>query len=126
MKMRNVPLLLEHYNRFNNVPQYMAIGFAAYLLFMKAATKDGDKYFGNNNGTSYHIQDEFAGYYFEVWQNYDSEEVVKAVLSNESIWSVDLNKLEGFADAVTKYLKLFMNNKFFEVIENIKSLEVKI
>ncbi len=123
MKMRNVPLLTEHYNRFNNVPQYMAIGFAAYLLFMKATTKDGDKYFGNNNGTSYHIQDEWANYYFEVWQNNNVEEVVKAVLSNENLWSVDLNKLDGFANAVTKYLKLFMENKFFEVIEGIESKE---
>jgi tagaturonate reductase len=126
MKMRNVPLLKEHYNRFNNVPQFMAIGFAAYLLFMKATIKDGDKYFGNNEGVSYHIQDEWANYYYEVWQNNNLEEVVKAVLSNENIWSVDLNKLDGFANAVTKYLKLFMENKFFEVIENIKSLEVKI
>ena len=126
MKMRNVPLLTEHYNCFNEVPQFMAIGFAAYLLFMKATIKDGDKYYGNNNGTSYHIQDEFAGYYYEVWQNNNADEVVKAVLSNENLWSVDLNKLDGFANAVTKYLKLFMDNKFFEVIENIKSLEVKI
>jgi tagaturonate reductase len=123
MKMRNVPLLTEHYNRFNNVPQYMAIGFAAYLLFMKATTKDGEKYFGNNIGTSYHIQDEFAGYYYEVWLNGNTDEVVKSVLSNENIWSVDLNKLEGFGNAVSKYLKLFMDNNFFEVIEGIESKE---
>jgi tagaturonate reductase len=123
MKMRNVPLLTEHYNRFNIVPQYMAIGFAAYLLFMKATSKDGDKYFGSNNGVSYHIQDEFAGYYFEVWQNGNIDEIVKSVLSNENLWSVDLYRLDGFAIAVTKYLKLFMENKFFEVIEGIGSKE---
>lgn len=123
MKMRNVPLLTEHYNRFNIVPQYMAIGFAAYLLFMKATSKDGDKYFGSNNGVSYHIQDEFAGYYFEVWQNGNIDEIVKSVLSNENLWGVDLYKLEGFSIAVTKYLKLFMENKFFEVIEGIESKE---
>ena len=123
MKMRNVPLLTEHYNRFNNVPQYMAIGFAAYLLFMKAATQDGDKYFGNNNGTSYHIQDEWANYYYEVWKNNNVEEVVTNVLNNENIWSCNLSKLEGFANEVIKYLKLFMDNKFFEVIEGVESKE---
>jgi tagaturonate reductase len=123
MKMRNVPLLIEHYNRFNEVPQYMAIGFAAYLLFMKSTTKDEDKYFGNNNGTSYHIQDDWASYYYEVWQNNNVEEVVKTVLCNDNIWSYDLNNLDGFANAVTKYLKLFMSNKFFEVIENIEQIQ---
>lgn len=123
MKMRNIPLLSEHYSRFNEVPQHMAIGFAAYLLFMKATVKDGNKYFGKNNGTSYHIQDEFASYYSEVWENDNTDEVVKSVLSNENIWSVDLNKLDGFANAVNKYLKLFMDNKFFEVIEGIESKE---
>ena len=36
MKMRNVPLLQKHYGRDPDVPRHMALGFAAYLLFMKS------------------------------------------------------------------------------------------
>ncbi len=35
MKMRNVPLLLRHYEKAGNIPEYMALGFAGHLLFMK-------------------------------------------------------------------------------------------
>jgi tagaturonate reductase len=126
MKMRNLPLITEHYNRFNNVPQYMAIGFAAYILFMKAVKETEGKYYGNRNNENYLIQDEWANYYFEIWKNNSADEVVKMSLNNENIWGCDVNKFDGFANAVTKYLKLFIDNKFFDVIENIKREEVKI
>ena len=35
MQMRNVPTLLHYYQQHQAVPHYMALGFAAYLLFMR-------------------------------------------------------------------------------------------
>ena len=124
--MRNVPLLTEHYNRFNEVPQYMAIGFAAYLLFMKAEKEVDGKYYGIRNIDEYFIQDDWAAFYYNVWKTNDANTLTNVALSNTEIWGMDLTAFKGFANAVTNYLKLFMENKFLEVIKNIKSLEVKI
>jgi tagaturonate reductase len=126
MKMRNLPLIAEHYNRFSNVPKLMAIGFAAYLLFMKVVKEDAGKYYGMRSGEAYHIQDEFANYYLNIWQNNQLNEVVDTVLSNQEMWGIDLNKFSGFADAIKKYLNLFIEGKYDEVIEQVKSLEFKV
>jgi tagaturonate reductase len=126
MKMRNLPLIAEHYNRFNNVPNLMAIGFSAYLLFMKVVREDAGKYYGMRHNEPYHIQDEFANYYLNIWQTDQANEVVDTVLSNKEIWGIDLNKFNGFADVVKKYLNLFIEGKYDDVIGQVKSLEYKV
>lgn len=35
MKLRNVPLIKKYIAKTNQVPELMALGFAAYLLYMK-------------------------------------------------------------------------------------------
>lgn len=126
MKMRNLPLITEHYNRFDEVPQYMAIGFAAYLLFMKAEKEADGKYYGIRNNEEYLIQDDWAAFYYNAWKSNDSNALVDAALSNTEIWGTDLLQFNGFADAVKKYLNLFMYNKFFEVMEGVKSSKSKV
>ena len=37
MKLRVVPVLLQHYALYNSVPENIATGFAAYIYFMKAS-----------------------------------------------------------------------------------------
>jgi len=41
MQMRNLPTIARYVQRYNEVPSYMALGFAGYLQFMQ--TTDGDK-----------------------------------------------------------------------------------
>lgn len=126
MKMRNLPLITEHYNRFGEVPQYMAIGFASYLLFMKAEKEADGKYFGIRNNEEYLIQDDWASYYFNTWKTNDSNSLVDAALSNTEIWGTDLAQFKDFEEAVKKYLNLFINDKYFEVMEGVKSLKSKV
>ena len=120
MQMRNLPLITEHYNRFDTVPQYMAAGFAAYLLFMKAVKFEDGKYYGLRNGESYHINDDAAVYFFDVWQNNSANDVVIKVLSNEEIWGTDLTALSGFASAVINYLNVFTEGAFIETLDHIE------
>lgn len=105
MKMRNLPLLLNYYKKYNTVPVYMATGFAAYLLFMKAVKKDGDKYFGEKDGELYEIKDDSAGYFYNLWNNADAGVIAKKVLQDESVWETDLTALPGFLEAVEIQLK---------------------
>ncbi len=120
MKMRNQPLIVEHYKRNDDVPQYMAIGFAAYLLFMKVEQEKDGRYYGSRNGTEYHIQDEYAAYYQNLWQTEKAVGVVNTALSNTELWGTDLSKLNGFADAVTNYLLAFMQGKFTETLTDLE------
>jgi tagaturonate reductase len=111
MRMRNVPVLLKHYTQHDTVPERFALGFAAYLLFMRAVKKEGDIYMGESPSYPeksreqfYPIKDDRAGYYFDLWQEYSAEEVVIRVLKDKSLWGADLLLLAGFAQAVRNNL----------------------
>lgn len=108
MQMRNIPILLNYYKEFNTVPQYFTRGFAAYLLFMKAVKEEGGKYFGEKEGELYPIQCDSAKYFYEVWQNKTTTDVVNEVLGNEKMWGADLSKLKGFSENVTTHLSNMM------------------
>lgn len=126
MQMRNLPLIIEHYNRFDSVPQYMAAGFAAYLLFMKAEKFEDNKYYGISNSKPYHINDDFAAYYFELWQNNSTENLVQTTLANKNIWGVDLTQFNGFQKSVTNYLKQFQESLFVETLNNIEKNKTEV
>jgi tagaturonate reductase len=117
MRMRNVPLLIEHYNRFSTVPEYMAMGFAAFLIFMKSEPSESGKYYGEWNGALYPVQDEHAAYFNQLWSSDSLNEIVITALSNESLWGKDLNSLPEFSYAVANYLELFLQNKVIAAIK---------
>ncbi|MEA5137580.1 tagaturonate reductase [Arcicella rigui] len=100
MKMRNIPILLQYYREFGKAPELFAMGFAAYLQFMKAEKEVNGNYYGESNGEYYPINCNFAPYFYEAWENFDLDKV----LANRSLWGEDLTQLDGFADAVRKYL----------------------
>jgi tagaturonate reductase len=110
MKMRNIPVLVRYYELYDVAPKHFALGFAAYILFMKAVKKVGEKYFGERDSEYYPISDEMAGYFFEVWQNNSLDEVVTAILHNEELWGVDISHFYDFTDAVKEHLKSMLSN----------------
>jgi tagaturonate reductase len=108
MKQRNIPLLLKYYQKFSQVPEYMALGFAAFLLFMKCYKNSKQTFVGAANGIQYSVQDDHARYFAEKWTNEDASETVEQILRDEQIWGTDLSLLNGFADAVKKNVLLLM------------------
>jgi len=100
MKMRNIPILLQYYREFGKPPELFAMGFAAYLQFMKGEKEVNGTYYGESNGSYYPINCNFAPYFYEAWQDFNLDKI----LANRSLWGEDLMQLEGFADAVRKYL----------------------
>jgi tagaturonate reductase len=100
MKMRDIPVLLRHYQLHTEAPPRFALGFAAYLLFMKAVKKEGNVYLGEIRGQYYPINDDQAAYYFGLWNGREADDVVKLALADESLWGTDLSLLPGFAGAV--------------------------
>jgi tagaturonate reductase len=104
MKMRNVPTILHFYKTKQKPPEYIALGFAAYLLFMKSVKKENDIYYGFLNNDFYEIQDPQAAYFYNLWQKLQPQELVHQVLANAALWGEDLSKLLDFAAGVTDFL----------------------
>lgn len=101
MMMRNIPTLLEWYRRFpNKVPKNMALGFAAYVYFMRSDESDDGTFIRNNYGKQLPIDDQHAARLHAHWQTTSCEEAIDRILSDIQLWDTDLTKLPGFAEAV--------------------------
>ncbi|MCL4638449.1 MULTISPECIES: tagaturonate reductase [Olivibacter] len=116
MEMRNVALIKGFYDAVGEAPEFMAMGFAAYILFMKAKRSIDNTYKGYTNEKGYYtINDEYAALFEGLWSK-EPEQVVEAVLNDQRIWKQKLT-LPGFQEKVLHYLRLLMDNKVKEVIK---------
>lgn len=122
MKMRNVPLILRHYELNDTPPMHMATGFAGFLLYMKVTRKDGNKYFGERNGVEYEIKDDSAEYFYNAWNNNaGSDAVAEAVMKDQVLWDTDLTQLPGFLATVQEQLQDMMANGVLETISQLQT-----
>jgi tagaturonate reductase len=124
MKLRCIPVLMKHYEHSDVVPEGIALGFAAYIYFMKPVAKKGDQFFGELNGVSYLIQDEQAELFYKRWSGLSAASLVQSVLT-DAFWGVDLLSLPGFKQSVIEKLNLIIHNGMKEAIESIPSKKVK-
>jgi len=122
LQMRIVPVLKNHYKVSASVPENIALGFAAYLFFMKAVRKEGENYFGISNGAEYKINDDKAAWYFDLWNSTKVPELVTHALQNTDLWGTDLSALPGFAAAVTDKLQLMIENGVMQALQPKKVL----
>jgi len=121
MKMRVVPVLLQHYKLSNSVPENMATGFAAYIYFMKAVKEEEGKYYGSFNGKDYPVNDATASYFYEKWQTTPTALMAISVLNDATLWGQDLSFLPGFAAAVQEKLNEIDETGMAAVIDPLQS-----
>ena len=114
----NLPVLAKLAERHIN-PELFALGFAAYLLFMKSEKGEDGSYRGKFNGADFVIQDEKAAYFYDQWQANKMDEVVTAVLQDASLWGTDLTTLDGFANLVKQQIALLANDGAKAAINNL-------
>ncbi len=126
MRMRNIPLLLRHFEQDLYVPGSMALGFAAYLLFMKCEHSESGTYYGEANGVAYPVQDEHAGYFNQLWKNTKPADVAKVALSNTQLWGTDLTTLTGFAYAVQSWLNSMMEQGVAATVKEYQTSRDKV
>lgn len=118
MLMRNIPILQKHYAKHNTPPHLMAIGFAAYILFMKSKQNEKDEFIGTANNTGYTINDDKAAILHQHWRASDVAIVVQNILANETLWSADLNQFPGFSGAVIKNVTALINTGAKKLIQS--------
>jgi len=122
MRTRNISLLQWYYNKIKKVPQSMALGFAAWLLFMKCKKADDGNYYGEINGQTYKIEDESAAWFAGKWVTNDTDSLVDLVLKNEKLWNANLSALSGFAKAIKENINL-IQKKGVAFIINSRQLQ---
>ncbi len=95
-KVRVLPSLLEYQKRRESIPPLLALSLAALIRFYK----------GEYRGTSLPVNDsaDILEFFRKVWANPSTDVVVEQVLSNESLWEVNLLSVPGLRDAVAKEL----------------------
>ena len=120
MRNRNVPVLLQYQRIFDKSPEYMATGFAGYLLFMKVVKKEGNIYYGQRENEFYVISDDKAEYYYQLWQQKTNvDDLVESVLSDKELWDADLSSFESFKQSVKEKLSSMIAIGVRNTIENI-------
>lgn len=119
MKMRCVPLLVNYYKKNDSAPELFALGFAAYIYFMKPVRQNGNEYFGECNGQEYLIEDEMAGEFHKLWMNTTPDKLAEEVLKNTLLWEQDLSMLSGFRQLVSEKLNIIINKGMRDAIESI-------
>ena len=120
MRNRNIPVLLRYWHLYNTAPEYMATGFAGYLLFMKAVKAEENIYYGKRSDEFYVINDEKAAYFFDLWKSdLLVNKLVEAVLSNKELWGEDISEFEPFSKSVADKLSSMITNGVRNTINNI-------
>jgi len=120
LKLRVLPLLLNHYKHNNDTPECFAFGIAAFIRFMKVTLGADGKYTGKINGNSYVLTDNHAEKFQAAWENTDIKTVVETILKDLSLWDTNLNKLPGFKDAVVDNLEAIINNDTLQLLEQFE------
>lgn len=106
MQMRIVPVLLEYYKKFKSVPQHMALGFAAYILFMKQEAVNDDK----------------ADYILQKWNSTPEDSIARAILHDVGLWGHDLRVLQGFAESVQDKIQDIAEQGMVAVLKDVQKI----
>ena len=114
MRHRVVPTLRDYYRLHGSqrVPHRIALGFAAWLRFMRATRFESGTYYGQMHGEDYAINDSQAERLMQWWPNKDGKyhAFVHDVLACEDLWGCDLTQFSGFSEAVENALNVLLRD----------------
>ena len=101
MRVRIVPSILASAERTGRVPESLAFGFAAYLLFMRGDIQRERRFAGLNVPA-----DDGGERLAAAWKTAGSDHLalVRAVCSDTTLWGTDLTAVPEFAGTVAEHL----------------------
>ena len=100
MRVRVVPLIIRYAERVGQVPQSLAFGFAANLLFMRGDAQAARRAAGQ--GVPADDQGERVR---ALWDSAGGDAgVARAACADAALWGYDLTTVPGFVEAVTQHL----------------------
>ncbi|HUP90529.1 MAG TPA: tagaturonate reductase [Longimicrobiales bacterium] len=92
MRLRIIPAIIDYVAAIGRVPASLALGFAAFLLYVRDVRAD-------------ERVDESAGRIRALWRKSNEGDIASVVCGDASLWGYDLNQdAPGFAEAVGEYV----------------------
>ena len=115
MRVRVIPSIVEFHERERRVPDLIAFGFAAYLLFLRGEMHEARR------GAGLAVPpDDQAESIRAAWEaSSDAADVAHRVCGNESLWGIDLNRVGGFVDAVAAHLSEITRDGAHSALEHL-------
>jgi tagaturonate reductase len=120
MRVRVVPSILRFSETHGRVPEALAFGFAAYLLFMR-----GDLHQRRRSSGGSVPADDQAEHVRALWTSRpdpDEEalrDLARQACADTELWGVDLTTVPGFADAVALHLTRAHNDGITAALEGL-------
>jgi tagaturonate reductase len=105
ISMRVLPIIERYYQKFRMVPQQMALGLAAHILFMQTQKDATGKFWGHTKDRNYLVTDEKAEFCHSKWKNCSDEDLVGEILKDKDHWGMDLSAIPGLVKSVEGHLK---------------------
>jgi tagaturonate reductase len=105
MRVRVVPTIQRYVARTGRVPQSLAFGFSAFLLFMQGHTQAARREHGLSVPADDHAAD-----LKQRWERIPTDadgpvgEFVWSVCRDTTLWGTDLTSIPGFCEAVADHL----------------------
>lgn len=122
---RNLPSLLDSIKHTGILPLRITFSLAALIAFYRGVRQPDT----STPSESYTCQDskEILTLFSDLWYQYNTgklavKDLVRAVLSYETIWQQDLNQIDGLTDTVTKYLESILEQGMVATLENFNRL----
>ena len=100
-RVRDLTSIVEYYKVNGVAPDCLCYSLAALIRFYKGEFRDG-KYIGTIGQTEYEIRDSLE-ILVDVSKAYESDDVIREILSNTSIWGIDLMQIYSLYDKVAAY-----------------------
>ena len=119
MNTRNASLVKNYLDQHSDIPSHMALGLAAWILFMKTEKIADGSYIGKADGKEYRVNDAQAPRFYELWKKYPTDELVDAVFSDKNIWQIDMPGIPPLAAAVKKSLEALVELGAMETMSRI-------
>lgn len=123
-KLQVLPLLLKSIQLTNQVPESLALSFAALLYYFQPVTIENGTAHGEWHSNVYLIEDQqvILELLDQAWINYDgsyeaTEQFIQSVFSAKRIWGEDLTAYPALLQRVAYYLQRMLTEGVEEVLE---------
>lgn len=113
---RDLPTLLEYVNRKGTLPEKLVFSLSSLIWFYKGKRSEEDIELVDDQPV--------LDFFKSTWTKYDGtaeslHNVVETVLGLEDLWKMDLNKISGLTDLVTKYIAAIEKSGMQEAIKEV-------
>jgi tagaturonate reductase len=126
ISMRVLPIIERYHQKFKSIPRHMALGIAAYILFMQTQKDATGKFWGHIKDRNYLVTDEKAEFCHNKWNDCQPEELVFEILKDQEHWGIDLTAIPGLVKSVEDHLRELQKDGAASIVAKQASMAVAV